>query len=114
MARLLLKRLPEWWKVASMKHGGIRKLVKMICGLPFLIASLIFMRRAEYFRRMRACYSCPIFDPQNKRCKHLFVANMGCGCYTPFSNLVQDKCWYRKHMLDDEFGWDSSESTLNT
>jgi hypothetical protein len=57
--------------------------------------------KAEWFRRMRVCMKCPIYNARLRSCR---TGSMGCGCYVPFSNLVKKECWGRE-KYGESFGW---------
>lgn len=57
--------------------------------------------RAEWFRRMRVCMKCPVYNARLRSCR---TGGMGCGCYVPFSNLVKKNCWGRE-KYGEWFGW---------
>ena len=94
------RRFKEWLRVAFGPRVGPSdwwNVAKAAC-------SLLFHRvNADTWRnRMRVCYGCPFFDRDRRICE-------GCGCYAPYSNLLdEDECWGRKEF-GGSFGWGPEE-----
>ena len=85
------------------REWGWRALKGVFWGLLALRKHRVSKR--EWTRRMRVCYKCTIFDKEYKACR---LGTMGCGCYTPFSNLVKDECWMRE-KYGVAFGWSAKD-----
>jgi hypothetical protein len=99
-----LKRIREWVRVISGPRVRFRDWKKIIFGLGKLW--FLSVDRITWRQRMRACYNCPVFDPQRKTCRPFPESDMGCGCYTPYSNLLEDgECWGRGRF-GENFGWE--------
>lgn len=97
-----LRRFREFIKVAFGPHVSIRNWVNILrAGISVSRSSVT---HAEWSRRTRICYSCPIFDKARKTCQPFPESEMGCGCYIPYSNLLNKKCWGRERFGGD-FGW---------
>lgn len=97
------RRLKEWHKVVKVSKPSIFGWVKMIFGL----LSLLLGKKISpitWRKRMNACYMCPVYDPVWKRCRPYNNSELGCGCYTPYSNMVGKECWGRKTQ-GAPFGW---------
>lgn len=99
-----LKRAREWVGVMVGPRVRFRDWWKIVRGMSHLLLSGS-VRRVEWRRRMRTCYLCPVFNPEKKICRPFAESEMGCGCYTPYSNLVNNgKCWGRG-AFGENFGW---------
>ena len=57
--------------------------------------------KAEWRRRIKVCFHCPIYDARYRKCR---MGRMGCGCYVPFMALVKEECWMRE-KYGVAFGW---------
>lgn len=99
------KRIREWVEVIKVTKPSPKRLFRMLCQAFKVIKNPI--ESAEWKRRMRTCYECPVFDPQLKRCRP-WGTDMGCGCYTPYSNMQGNQCWGRNN-LGERFGWKDGE-----
>lgn len=97
-----VQRFREWMRVAFGPHVGIRDWVSIIKGAFLVLRSGV--GHAEWVRRTRICYECPIFDKARKTCRPFLESEMGCGCYVPYSNLVKTQCWGRD-KFGENFGW---------
>lgn len=82
-------RLVEWLAVVEeeLKEIGFREVWHMIRGS---ISRKLDKR--SWYRRQRACYSCPVFDKTLKRCRPYTGAPVGCGCYTPYRLMSPVPC----------------------
>jgi hypothetical protein len=99
------KRIGEWIAVLRETKPPLRKVLGMLVKAIHIWKNPI--GRLEWRRRMKACYECPVFDPQLKRCRPINT-DIGCGCYTPYSNMKGNSCWGRKN-LGNKFGWKNGE-----
>lgn len=83
------ERLREWLAVVDeeFKVIGFREVWHMIRGACFRKVD-----KRVWFKRQRACYSCPVFDKTLKRCRPYTGAAIGCGCYTPYRLMSPDPC----------------------
>lgn len=95
-----------------------RLVILMIIKIAWSAVKLPFSRsRVPWRQKMRACYRCPIFDRELKRCRPYSGAKLGCGCYTPFLALVEDRCFANKHHLTlrgRPIGWPTDYGKENT
>jgi hypothetical protein len=96
-----VKRIKEFLRVVREERGSISLPAAVIVLARLIINLLPYWylaqkhEKLEWMRRYKACYNCPVFDPRLKRCRPYKNSDQGCGCYTPFSNLVYDECWGR-------------------
>jgi len=105
-----MKRIKEFLKVIYREKGELSSVAVF-----FILANAIWkvlpywllakeIDRLEWKRRYKVCLRCPIFDAELKRCKPFDNSTRGCGCYTPFSNLVYEECWGRLNY-GKAIGW---------
>ena len=82
-------RVIEWLNVVDeeSKVIGWREVWHMIRG-----SLSRKLDKRSWYRRQRACYSCPVFDKSLKRCRPYTGAPIGCGCYTPYRLMSPDPC----------------------
>lgn len=97
-----IRRFREWIRVAFGPEVGFRDYWNIFKGAWVVMFSPV--KHAEWMRRTRICYRCPIFDKGRKTCRPHIGSELGCGCYIPYSNLVKDKCW-GKDKFGENFGW---------
>jgi hypothetical protein len=96
------RRFNEFLKVAFGPHVSIFHWWAILkAGFSIARSSVT---HAEWTRRTRICYACPIFDKARKTCQPHIKSELGCGCYVPYSNLVKKSCWGRERF-GENFGW---------
>jgi hypothetical protein len=97
-----VRRILEFVKVVAIGKPTFKEWVHIF--VSFLKLPWLRCDKKEWRRRMRVCFNCPIYDPSLKRCRPERDSDLGCGCYVPFSNLVQRDCWGRITVGKD-WGW---------
>ena len=96
------RRFKEWLVIAFGPGVGFRDWLSIAGGVLSILRSGV--DHAEWARRTRICYTCPIFNRKLKTCRPHKGSKLGCGCYVPYSNLVKDHCWGKGHF-GQNFGW---------
>lgn len=101
------ERIRDWITVLRQEAGAGRS-------IPWggLLRSVLSgpVPRRVWFRRMRTCKGCPVYDRERRVCRKTMPdgAVAGCGCYMPFSALVAAPyargCWGWT-ALHGEIGW---------
>ena len=88
-------RLVQWQRVVRMegKTMTLKEKVAMLAKMARLAPRLAYKRLSCWRAKMRRCAKCPIYDRELKRCRPYTGHPWGCGCYTPFLALVEEKCW---------------------
>lgn len=103
-------RLVEWAAVMRREHGQLTpgKVVKMVrYAVSASLGLAPVVRGKHYRRRMRTCYSCPIYDAQLRRCRPYDGHDLGCGCYVPYKARQPGPCWGKEKLPESsEIGWD--------
>jgi hypothetical protein len=97
---LKLTRLVEWLNVIDeeLQTIGFKELYHMLRGL------LRPKVTSKHWRsRIKACHSCPLYDPGLKRCRPYTGSPHGCGCYVPFRLLDPHPC-HREESLSQPSG----------
>lgn len=91
-------RLLEWRAVIQeeWREIGWREVVHMVHG------SLFPKVKARIWRsRVRACYRCPLFDRDLKRCRPYTGSPYGCGCYVPYRLTDPRPCHREAHSRSE-------------
>lgn len=66
----------------------------------------------KFHSRIRACYRCPIFDRELKRCRPYTGSPNGCGCFVVWTAKSLKTCWLQDR--NPKWGWGSDpEDFLN-
>jgi hypothetical protein len=82
-----------WWRVFGVFLNGIKFRSKQV----------------GFYKKMRKCYRCVIFDPAMRKCRPNVGSNLGCGCYMPFKIRFGGGCWADDEGINQKhIGWQNS------
>ena len=101
------RRFHEWRRVVALEATRINWWRLALDMIRVTILGLFDRKRtrARWFRRMRTCQRCFVYDPELKRCRPHSQSRLGCGCYSPFKALFErGACWGRAE--DVAPGWE--------
>lgn len=97
-------RLYRLWLDAMALAGHSSLSLKTLKLAWFSLRSLPFVSRAQWRRRMFACYRCPIYRRASRTCGQEGV--IGCGCSMPLKALFrQSQCWANEEHVCNIKGW---------
>lgn len=101
------RRWRQWLDVLEeeRRYADWKEKLWMICVIGAHAVLLVFRyrkARRTFFRKMRTCFRCPIFDRTMYRCREYSGSPRGCGCFVVYKSLVDSSC-----PADDEGigGW---------
>ena len=82
-----------WWGIVGVLFSGIRHRSKEV----------------GFYKKMRKCYRCVIFDPVMHKCRPNVGSKLGCGCYMPFKIRFGGSCWADDEGINEQHvGWKES------
>lgn len=100
------RRYLEWLDVVAEEQRKLSVLSKLwlFTKLFYHGARVLFwpVTKARWFRRLRRCYRCPIFDRTMKRCRPYTGSDLGCGCYMPFAAMTKKHGWAFENVDNEE------------
>ena len=106
--RLLINRFEGWMDVMREEFGVLTWGKRWLLVVEILRTLFLgrFVGRKEFFRKMRGCGGCIVYDRTLKRCRPWTGHHAGCGCYMPFKVMMGGKCWGDENGVSDEdIGW---------
>lgn len=90
------------------RYADWKEKLWMLCVIGWHAVLLVFRyhkARKTFFRKMRTCFRCPIFDRTMYRCGEYTGSENGCRCFMPLKIKAGGKCWLRENFPDDPGGW---------
>ena len=110
--RFFIKRFEGWTDVMRSEFGEITWKKKYLLALDMLKTIIKGRRisRREFFRKMKGCGGCIVYDKIRKRCRPFDGHGAGCGCYMPYKVIFGGKCWADENGVSDEdIGWSDTD-----
>lgn len=118
---LKVSRIKGWEETLKVELGSVtwEDRVRLVWGMVKALIGPLRARksrsevRSEWFRRMRVCGRCPVYDRCNKRCRPFKGSVLGCGCYMPYAALFKERCWADENLPKEGIGWDGDKGAAN-
>jgi hypothetical protein len=87
------KRWRQWMKVVGHEVAW-RNFLPVAWHMAKAAWGMRGMTRGIFWRRMRACHNCLIYNRDMKTCRPFIGSKLGCGCYAPFlASSLTSECW---------------------
>lgn len=105
---MLINRFEGWVDVMREEFGVLTWGKRWLLVVEILRTLFLgrFVGRKEFFRKMKGCGGCMVYDRVMKRCRPWTGHRAGCGCYMPYKVIFGGKCWADENGVSDEdIGW---------